>query len=90
MRVSSPFQISQYLSKLPDDFKVIKVDLESLKDNTLRRLVRDIENQLGLENAVVNDRISHEERLKQILNDDLFETNDLSSTLIVLGSRGGV
>ena len=90
MRVSNRFQISQALSKLPNDFKVIKVDIESLKDHTVKRLCRDIEKQLNLQPAQIYDRIGYEEHLKQILTDELFETDDLDRQLVVLGNKSGV
>ena len=90
MRVVDGFQTSQMLQKLPADFRVIQVKLESLKDNTLRRLCRDIETQHELEQASLSDRVSYEERLVQILTDGLWETTDLDKTLLVLGNKSGV
>ena len=52
MRVVDGFQTSQLLQKLPADFRVIQVKIETLKDNTLRRLCRDIETQHDLEQVI--------------------------------------
>ena len=92
MRVSNKFQTSQNLIKLPNDFKVVKVDFKSLKDNTVRRLCRDIEAQLGLEPVVIkdNDRMDMEEYLVKILNDELWDTRDLKTSIIVLTNKGGL
>ena len=90
MRVVDGFQTSQLLQKLPADFRVIQVKIETLKDNTLRRLCRDIETQHELEQASLSDRVSYEERLVQILTDGLWETADLDKTLLVLGNKSGV
>ena len=90
MRVVDGFQTSQLLQKLPADFRVIQVKIETLKDNTLRRLCRDIETQHDLEQVSLSDRVSYEERLVQILTDGLWETADLDKTLLVLGNKSGV
>ena len=92
MRVSNKFQTSQNLIKLPNDFKVVKVDFKSLKDNTVRRLCRDIETQLGLDPVVIkeNDRIDMEEYLVKILNDELWDTRDLKTSIVVLTNKGGL
>lgn len=90
MRVADGFQCSQLLQKLPADFRVIKVDIESLKDNTLRRLCRDIESQHQLEQVQLSDRISYEERLIEVLTDALWDTSDLDKSLMVLGNRSGL
>ena len=92
MRVSNKFQTSQNLIKLPNDFKVVKVDFKSLKDNTVRRLCRDIETQLGLDPVVIkeNDRMDMEEYLVKILNDELWDTRDLKTSIVVLTNKGGL
>ena len=96
MLVTNKFQTSLYRNGLPSDFEVVKVDLESLKDSTLRRLLRDLEKQLELEQAKLleTDRESSEEYLVKILNDQLFDTKDIKSdrtkTLIVLGDKSGM
>ena len=90
MKVVNVFQTSQLLQELPADFKVIQVSIESLKDATFRRLCRDVEIQHKLEQIPLSDRISYEERLLQILTDDLWETHDLDKTLVVLGNKSGV
>ena len=76
MLVTNKFQASLYRNGLPSDFEVVKVDLESLKDSTLRRLLRDLEKQLELEQAKLldTDRESSEEYLVKILSDQLFDT----------------
>ena len=90
MRVADGFQTSQHLQILPSDFKVIKVSTDSLKDNTLRRLCRDIERQHQLEEVTLSDRVSYEERLTQVLTDGLWETSDLDKSLLVLGNKTGL
>ena len=96
MLVTNKFQASLYRNGLPSDFEVVKVDLESLKDSTLRRLLRDLEKQLELEQAKLldTDRESSEEYLVKILSDQLFDTKDIKSdrtkTLIVLGDKSGM
>ena len=98
MLVTNKFQASIYRNGLPSDFEVVKVDLESLKDSTLRRFVRNLEKQLGLEQAKIPeaDRDSTEEYLVKILKDEHFETNDIqgtggsTKTIIVLGSKSGM
>ena len=84
MRVVDGFQTSQLLQILPSDFKVIKVDIDSLKDVTLRRLCRDIEVQHQQDQVQLSDRVGYEERLEQVLNDGLWDTTDLDKTLLVL------
>ena len=90
MRVVDGFQTSQLLQILPSDFKVIKVDIDSLKDVTLRRLCRDIEVQHQQDQVQLSDRVGYEERLEQVLNDGLWDTTDLDKTLLVLGNKSGV
>jgi len=96
MLVTNKFQTSLYRNGLPSDFEVVKVDLESLKDSTLRRLLRDLEKQLELEQAKLldADREKSEEYLIKILNDQLFDTKDIKTdrtkTLIVLGDKSGM
>ena len=75
---------------MPSDFKVIQVSIESLKDNTLRRLCRDIERQGQFEEASLSDRISYQERMIQVLTDDLWDTTDLDKSLLVLGNKNGL
>ena len=97
MQVTNKFQVSVYKNGLPTDFEVVKIDLESLKDSTLRRLLRDLEKQLQISQGILNeaDRDSSEEYLVKILNDEHFETNDLqgidgsTKTMIVLGNKSG-
>ena len=61
MQVTNRFQALQYLKKLPNDFTTVKVDVESLKDKSLRRLCRDLEKQLKVEQANLNyDRETYE------------------------------
>ena len=90
MRVVDGFQTSQLLQILPSDFKVIKVDIDSLKDVTLRRLCRDIEVQHQQDQVQLSDRVGYEERLEQVLTDGLWDTTDLDKTLLVLGNKSGV
>ena len=98
MLVTNKFQTSLYRNGLPPEFEVVKIDLESLKDSTLRRLLRDLEKQLELDQARLTeaDRDTTESYLVKILKDEHFETNDIegtdgrTKTLIVLGSKSGM
>ena len=91
MLVTNRFQTSKYLEELPSDFKVIKVELNSLKDNTLRRLCRDLEKQTKKDPVKLDeDRLFLETYLKEILEREYFDTTDISSTLIVLGNKQGL
>ena len=96
MLVTNKFQTSLYLNGLPQDFEVVKVDLESMKDSNLRRLIRDLEKQLELEQTKLTDldRESMDEHLVKILNDQLFDTGDIDTdrekTIIVLGNKSGM
>ena len=90
MQVTNRFQALQYLKKLPEDFNAVKVDLKSLKDNSLRKLCRDLEKQLDVEQGNLNyDRESYEDYLKKLLDDERFDTKDIEISLIVLGNRQG-
>ena len=90
MKVIDKFQAAKALQKLPDDFKIIKVPSNSLMDNILRRLCRSIEDQLGLDKSNIDhDPIAYLEFLKQTLDNELYNTSDLSSTLVVLGNKSG-
>ena len=90
MKVTDSFQAARALQRLPDDFKLVKVNSESLKDNLWRRLCRSVEDQLGLDQAQLDhDPVSYLEYLKKILSDQLWDTTDLSKTIIVLGNKSG-
>ena len=90
MKVTDSFQAARALQRLPDDFKLVQVSTESLKDNLWRRLCRSIEEQIGLDQAQLDhDPVSYLEYLNRILNDQLWDTTDLSKTLIVLGNKSG-
>ena len=89
--VTNRFQASQYLQQLPDDFKTVKVSVESLQAQVLRRICRDIEKQLGREQASINyDKEDYIEYLKQLLDDQLMDTKDILNTLVVLGNKKGM
>ena len=96
MLVTNKFQTSLYMNGLPSDFNTAKVALESLKDSTLRRLLRSLEKQLELDQAQLmdGDREKMEEYLVKILSDQLFDTQDIDTdktkTLIVLGNKSGM
>ena len=88
MQVTNRFQALQYLKKLPEDFYAVRVDVESLKDNSLRKLCRDLEKQLEVQQAnLENDREFYEGYLKTLLDKEGFNTRDLSISLIVLGNN---
>ena len=71
MQVTNRFQCIQYLKKLPEDFATVKVDVESLKDNSLRKLCRDLEKTLHVEQAALNySRDDYTEYLKKLLDDE--------------------
>ena len=90
MQVTNRFQALQYLKKLPEDFFVVKIDTVSLKDNSLRKLCRDLEKQLEVEQSNLNyDRESYEEYLKTLLSNEGMTTEDLNKSLIVLGNKHG-
>lgn len=90
MQVTNRFQALQYLKNLPNDFTTVKVDVESLKDKSLRRLCRDLEKQLQVEQANLNyDRETYEEYLKKLLDDERFDTRDVTISLVVLGNKQG-
>ena len=90
MQVTNRFQALQYLKKLPNDFTTVKVDVESLKDKSLRRLCRDLEKQLKVEQANLNyDREVYEEYLKKLLDDERMDTRDIRISLVVLGNKQG-
>ena len=90
MQVTNRFQALQYLKKLPEDFYAVRVDVESLKDNSLRKLCRDLEKQLEVQQAnLENDREFYEGYLKTLLDKEGFNTRDLSISLIVLGNKHG-
>ena len=89
--VTNRFQTSQYLQQLPGDFKTVKVSVESLQAQVLRRICRDIEKQLGKEQANINyDKEDYIEYLKQLLDDQLMDTKDILNTLVVLGNKKGM
>ena len=89
--VTNRFQTSQYLQQLPGDFKTVKVSVESLQAQVLRRICRDIEKQLGREQASINyDKEDYIEYLKQLLDDQLMDTKDILNTLVVLGNKKGM
>lgn len=91
MQVTNRFQALQYLKKLPSDFTTVKVDVQSLKDNSLRKLCRDLEKQLEVEQTNLNyDRVLYEEYLIKLLDDERFDTKDLEKSLIVLGNKHGL
>ena len=90
MKVTDSFQAARALQRLPDDFKLVKVNSESLKDNLWRRLCRSVEEQLGLDQAQLDhDPVTYLEYLKKILSDQLWDTTDLSETIIVLRNKSG-
>ena len=89
--VTNRFQTSQYLQKLPDEFKTVKVNVESLQVQVLRRICRDIEKQLGKEQAKINyDKEDYIEYLKELLDGQLMDTKDILHTLVVLGNKKGM
>ena len=89
--VTNRFQASQYLQKLPDDFKTVKVNVDSLQAQVLRRLCRAIEKQFAKQQANLNyDTSDYGEYLKELLEEQLFDTKDLSKTLVVLGNKKGM
>ena len=90
MKVINVFEASQALQKLPAEFKVIKVELESLKDNTLRRLCRNLEDQHDMSQVSLTDRVSYEDRLVQVLTDGLWDITDINQTMLVLGNKSGL
>ena len=90
MQVTNRFQALQYLKKLPEDFNTVKVDLKTLKDNNIRKLCRDLEKQLDVEQGNLDyDRESYENYLKMLLDNERFDTKDIQISLIVLGNRQG-
>ena len=90
MQVTHRFQALQYLKKLPEDFNTVKVDLKTLKDNNIRKLCRDLEKQLDVEQGNLDyDRESYENYLKMLLDNERFDTKDIQISLIVLGNRQG-
>ena len=91
MQVTNRFQCIQYLKKLPEDFATVKVDVESLKDNSLRKLCRDLEKTLHVEQAALNySRDDYTEYLKKLLDDEQMDTKDIGISLIVLGNKNGM
>ena len=91
MQVTNRFQCIQYLKKLPEDFATVKVDVESLKDNSLRKLCRDLEKTLHVEQAALNySRDDYAEYLKKLLDDEQMDTKDIGKSLIVLGNKNGM
>ena len=91
MQVTNRFQCIQYLKKLPEDFATVKVDVESLKDNSLRKLCRDLEKTLHVEQAALNySRDDYTEYLKKLLDDEQMDTKDIEKSLIVLGNKNGM
>lgn len=91
MQVTNRFQCIQYLKKLPEDFATVKVDVESLKDNSLRKLCRDLEKTLHVEQAALNySRDDYTEYLKKLLDDEHMDTKDIEKSLIVLGNKNGM
>ena len=92
MKVTDSFQASRALQRLPDDFKIVKVKCESLKDNLWRRLCKSIEDQLGLDNdsaRLDHDPVTYNDYLRKILGAQLWDTTDLSHTILVLGNKSG-
>ena len=91
MQVTNRFQCIQYLKKLPEDFATVKVDVESLKDNSLRKLCRDLEKTLHVEQAALNySRDDYTEYLKKLLDEEQMDTKDIGISLIVLGNKNGM
>ena len=90
MQVTNRFQALQYLKKLPSDFTTVKVNVESLKDKSLRKLCRDLEKQLDVEQANLNyERETYDDYLKKLLDDERMDTKDIHISLIVLGNKHG-
>ena len=89
--VTNRFQASQYLHKLSNDFKTVKVNLEALQAQVLRRLCRDIEKQFGKHQANLNyDTEDYVEYLKDLLDEQLFDTKDILKSIVVLGNKKGM
>ena len=89
--VTNRFQASQYLQKLSNDFKTVKVNVEALQAQVLRRLCRDIEKQFGKQQANLNyDTEDYVEYLKELLDEQLFDTKDILKGIVVLGNKKGM
>ena len=89
-QVTNRFQALQYLKKLPSDFMAVKVDFQSLKDSSLRKLCRDLEKQLKLQQVNLNyEKDLYDEYLKKILDDERFDTTEIEKSLVVLGNKHG-
>ena len=89
--VTNRFQASQYLKKLSNDFKTVKVNVEALQAQVLRRLCRDIEKQFRKQQANLNyDTEDYVEYLKDLLDEQLFDTKDILKGIVVLGNKKGM
>lgn len=88
--VTNRFQASQYLQRLPNDFKTIKVEIESLKVQVLKRICRDIGKQFGKPEANLKlDGKTYVGYLKDLLDEEHMDTKNIFDTLIVLGNQNG-
>ena len=79
IRVASVYNAKKYLEQLPDEFKAVKVDSESLKPTVWRRFVRDLEKELNIPTAVFHkdaEADDFSDYLEKILRNQGFETDD--------------
>ena len=91
--VASIFDSKRYLEQLPNDFHAVKVDSKSLKTTVWRRFVRNIEEALEVPTAIFggdSDWEDYATYLARILSEVGYETDDLTTTLIVIGNKNGV
>ena len=92
IRVASVYNAKKYLEQLPDEFKAVKVDSESLKPTVWRRFVRDLGKELNIPTAVFHkdaEADDFSDYLEEILRNQGFETDDFKTTLIVIGNKSG-
>ena len=90
--VASVYDSKKYLERLPDEFKAVKVDSESIKPTVWRRAIRNLEDHFKINKAVFPrdaDVEDFTDYLVDILNGQGFETEDLKKTLIVIGNKSG-
>ena len=92
IRVASIYDSKKYLERLPAEFKVVKVDSQSIKATVWRRLVQELNKQFKLPNALFGrdaDTEDFTDHLVDMLKAQGFETDDLKTTLIVIGNKSG-
>ena len=91
--VASTYDSKRYLEQLPNDFEAVKVDSGSLKTTVWRRFVRNIEEALEISTAIFggdSDWEDYAKYLAKILSEAGYETDDLTTTLIVIGNKNGI